>query len=76
MRSFPFAILVVAVLAGCNQGNPAPQTENRDSLEQLGLLKAVYQWHDKNQNRIDFLVIVKNSFQTGLNYDSFNLILL
>lgn len=39
----------------------------------MNLLKTVYRWHDKNQgNLTDFDVIVKDSFQTGLNYDSFN----
>ncbi len=39
----------------------------------LSLLKAVYQWHAKKQDSlIDFDVIVKDSFQTGLNYETFN----
>jgi hypothetical protein len=85
MKLFPFIILVVAIMAGCHQRNSttgrapardtAGQTENHDSLKQLSLLKAVYQWHDKNQSRADFQVVVKDSFQTGLNYDSFRIAL-
>jgi hypothetical protein len=50
-------------------------TNNRtsDSTEIINLLKQVYKWHDNNQNKlIDFDVIVKDSFQTALNYLSFN----
>ncbi len=44
-----------------------------DSTEIINLLKKVYEWHNKNQSKlIDFDVIVKDSFQTGINYDSFN----
>lgn len=43
-----------------------------DSLQMVGLLKDVYQWHAKDTGHgIDFDVVVKDSFQTGLNYDSF-----
>jgi hypothetical protein len=73
MKSFAFVILIVATVAGCNQrdsnsnqrSNPAggpdtiAQTKDHDSLEIVSLLKDVYRWHNKNQNRVDFLVIVR-----------------
>jgi hypothetical protein len=77
MKTFPLILVVMTIMAGCHQRNPVidstNQPENRDSVEQILLLKAVYQWHDKTQNPVDFQVIVKDSFQTGLNYDSFNI---
>ncbi len=39
-----------------------------DSVEISGLLQKVYQWHDKNKDRItDYDVIVKDSFQVGID---------
>jgi hypothetical protein len=84
---FTKLVALVALMVGCNQRNstfsrqsslPPSQktvypTGNNDSVGLLNLLKDVYRWHAKNQgNPIDFDVIVKDSFQTGLNYDSFN----
>ncbi len=46
---------------------------NNDSVELMHLLKGIYQWHAKDQGSlIDFALIVKDSFQTGINYDAFN----
>ncbi len=43
-----------------------------DSIEIVQLLRDVYKWHGLNESRyIDFEVIVKDSFQTGLNLQSF-----
>lgn len=86
MKLFPLITLLVALTVGCTQRNSSHQsglppsqktiypTGNNDSVELLNLLKDVYRWHTKNQsNLIDFDVIVKDSFQTGLNYDTFNI---
>jgi len=44
----------------------------KDSLELAKLLQNIYKWHYKNQRKIiDFDVVTKDSFQTGLNYESF-----
>lgn len=73
--------LIAYLFAGCGQSPPAHEpisdpaaarTAAGDSIEQLTLLKNVYRWHDKHQQPADFEVIVQDSFQTGLNYDSFN----
>jgi hypothetical protein len=49
------------------------QSPNNDSTEIVKLLKEVYKWHDQDRsNLIDFDIIVKDSFQTGLNFKSFN----
>lgn len=55
-------------LAGKNTNS-----EKSDSLEIVSLLKDVYKWHDQNQKELpDFDVVSKDSFQVGLNYNSFN----
>ena len=77
---------LLAFLPACHQNNPASngqsnrivkdatiQRANNDSAELISLLKEVFKWHDKNQSSLpDFNVIVKDSFQTGLNVESFN----
>jgi hypothetical protein len=87
MKSFPFALLVIAIFVSCNQGNTTHSQQpgtasgreatfrsaHNDSIEILSLLKSVCKWHNKNQSTLpDFDVIIKDSFQTGLNYESFN----
>lgn len=48
-------------------------SDKNDSLELVKLLQNVYKWHDQNQRElIDYDVITKDSFQIGLNYESFN----
>jgi hypothetical protein len=86
-QQFPFIIFWVVFLSGCNRSTsiqirqsnlpPAQKTVDpsayNDSVELLNLLKSVYKWHAKNQAKYsDFDVIVKDSFQTGINYESFN----
>jgi len=74
MKPIPLALLFVAAVAGCTSGNSrsGEVTSSNDSAQVVGLLKNVYQWHAKDTGHgIDFDVIVKDSFQTGLNYDSF-----
>jgi hypothetical protein len=86
MKTISFGFLLVAAIAGCTGGNShsgrvldtsqgaaASGASNSDSAAVVSLLKSVYRWHAKDSgNGIDFEVIVKDSFQTGLNYDSFN----
>ena len=44
-----------------------------DSIAVLDLLKKVYRWHAANQTKLpDFPVLVKDSFQTGLDYVAFD----
>lgn len=74
MKGLPIALLFVIV--GCAGGNspahPASAPSSNDSAEVVGLLKNIYRWHAQDTGHgIDFDVIVKDSFQTGLNYDSF-----
>lgn len=71
MKSF-FVCLFIAILGdSCNPGNPTHGPQPGDSVDVLNLLKETYRWHDKNMNSLtDFSVIVKDSFQVGLNYDS------
>jgi len=71
-------VLLLFVIAGCTNGkspdHPAPASAptSNDSAQVVDLLKNVYRWHAKDTSHgIDFDVIVKDSFQTGLNYDSF-----
>jgi hypothetical protein len=86
-KSLPIITILAALAGSCNQTNsnhnlqssaPTAQkiiapTANNDSAEILNLLKSVYRWHAKNQsNLVDFDVIVKDSFQVGLNYTTFN----
>lgn len=87
MRQFPFIILLIALMVSCTQNESSHSqqsslqtdrktnypTKNNDSVELLNLLKNVYRWHAQKQDSlIDFDVIVKDSFQTGLNYEAFN----
>jgi hypothetical protein len=86
-RQFPFIIFSVAILFSCKQSvstqnrqsnlpldqKAVDPSANNDSVEILSLLKNVYRWHAKNQsNLLDFDVTVKDSFQTGINYETFN----
>lgn len=81
MRPYPFFILAAMLLVSCDRPNsshdrqpsvPPGQSTANDSVQVLKLLKDVYRWHDKHQYPVDFTVTVQDSFQTGLNYDSFN----
>ena len=68
-----FIIFIAAAVASCNPGNSNHQPQPGDSAQVITLLKEMYRWHDKNQdNGSDFSIIVKDSFQVGLNYDSLN----
>ena len=61
----------VCLVSGCDQPGQARRDTKADSSEIVNLLRTVYQWHDKNQENLnDFDVIVKDSFQVGVNYDS------
>jgi hypothetical protein len=86
-QQFPFVFFWVVLLFSCNQSTSTQNRQsnlplaqkavdpsaNNDSVEILSLLKSVYKWHAKNQsNHLDFDVIVKDSFQTGINYETFN----
>jgi hypothetical protein len=46
-------------------------SSTNDSLEVIHLLQNVYKWHELNKSSvIDYEVLVKDSFQTGLNLQS------
>lgn len=79
MKSYVILLLFV-VFAGCTGGKSRTGAADspgvaaasvNDSADQIALLKKVYQWHATDRG-IDFDLIVKDSFQTGLNFDSFN----
>jgi len=73
MKSFLLVLTVGIFISSCNQAGPAHRPKPGDSAEIIKLLKAVYRWHDKNQASVtDFSIIVKDSFQVGVNYDSLN----
>jgi hypothetical protein len=59
-------------ISACHGPVPANREAKEDSAEIVKLLKDVYSWHDKNPDsiRYDFCIIVKDSFQVGVNYDS------
>lgn len=69
-----YSLVLISVLCAGQTTKKLPTNELRkDSTEIVNLLKQVYEWHDKNQSKLtDFDVIVKDSFQTAINYDSFN----
>lgn len=69
-----YLLLLISFLSNGQTTKPL-SINNRtyDSTQIVNLLKQVYAWHDKNQSNLpDFDVIVKDSFQTAINYDSFN----
>jgi len=71
MKSFFLFLFVAALTVSCNHGNSVHNPQPGDSAEVITLMKDVYRWHDKNQGSLtDFLVIVKDSFQVGLDYDT------
>jgi hypothetical protein len=73
MKPFLFLLFVSALGVGCKQGNSTYGPQPGDSVEVINLLRDVYRWHDKYQDSLtDFSIIVKDSFQVGLNYDSLN----
>jgi hypothetical protein len=73
MKSFIFLLFVSALGVSCKQGNATYTPQPSDSVEVINLLREVYRWHDKYQDSLtDFSIIVKDSFQVGLNYDSLN----
>ena len=73
MKSLLLLALVGLAAAGCNSKPANPDSQPGDSARVITLLKDVYRWHEKNQdNGSDFSIIVKDSFQVGLNYDSLN----
>src|ERR1700743_1307903 len=71
MKTFFICLFIVIVGSSCNHGNPTKGPQPGDSVDVLNLLKDTYRWHDKNLNSLtDFSVIVKDSVQVGLNYDT------
>jgi len=87
MKSVFLMLSALIFLTGCQQNKstsnkPSDLTLNSDSSRQssendsaalVSLLKNVFKWHDKNQSKLsDFDIVVKDSFQTGLNFESFN----
>lgn len=73
MRSLLLLLFVGIVVVSCNTGNSTNRLQSGDSVEVINLLKDIYCWHDKYQYSLtDFPIIIKDSFQVGLNYDSLN----
>jgi hypothetical protein len=71
MKSLFLGLSVATLVVSCNPGNSNHSPQPGDSVEVISLLKDVYRWHDKNQGSLtDFFVIVKDSFQVGLDYDT------
>ena len=81
MKAFSMALLTVALLVNCKQKTSSHKrpidsmnnSRTTDSVTIVNLLKDVYQWHNQHGIKFpDFDVNANDSFQTGLNYDSFN----
>jgi hypothetical protein len=76
MKPLLLSFLIAATAVGCNSkpanrdaANPSSQAD--DSTLVVSLLKNMYRWHDGNQASVsDFSIIVKDTAQVGLNYDS------
>ena len=68
MKPLLLLLLIAVTGVGCDS-KPAPQTD--DSTQVVSLLRNMYRWHDSQQaNTTDFSIIVKDTAQVGLNYDS------
>jgi hypothetical protein len=73
MKSFLLLLYVGLFVTSCKQPDSAHRPKQGDSAEIVKLLKDVYRWHDKTQDSLtDFSIIVKDSFQVGVDYDSLN----
>lgn len=71
MKPFLILLSVGIFIASCNQAGSVRSSRPGDSAEVVKLLKEIYRWHDKDQaNSIDFSIIVQDSLQVGVNYDS------
>jgi len=73
MKIVLLLISIGLFISACHQ--PASEQSHRqrqgDSTEIVKLLRTVYKWHDKNQGNLeDFPIIVKDSFQVGIRFDS------
>lgn len=69
---FKLSILIAGGLLSCFGCTGSSQkervnNEGNDSLKIVRLLKDVYQWHNDHQNLPDYEIIVKDSFQTGID---------
>src|ERR1035437_7866443 len=66
--------LLITLLFSCTNSTGDKKPSNnfeQDSLKIIKLIKSVYQWHNSRIDQIDYTVIVKDSFQVGI--DSNNL---
>ena len=76
MKSWLLASIIAATAVGCNpkpanHDTPNPNPLPDDSTQVVSLLKNMYRWHDNNQVAVsDFFIIVKDTAQVGVNYDS------
>lgn len=71
MKSFFLLLSVSIFVTSCSQPGSVHRSKLGDSAEIVKLLKGVYRWHDKTRDSLtDFSIIVKDSFQVGVNYDS------
>jgi hypothetical protein len=79
MKSLLLSLLIAAAAATTLSCNSKPANHDTaglnsradDSTQVVSLLKDMYRWHDGNQaGGADFSIIVKDTAQVGLNYDS------
>ncbi len=79
MRTLKYILPIISILlASCSQNRTNAKIDSndsnwqKDSLEVINSLKHVYKWHDSAKSTLmDFSVLVVDSFQTGLDFPSF-----
>src|SRR5579872_6004059 len=67
LRVSCLAICIPFLLFSCNSVHNNSKDAN-DSMQICGLLQKAYKWHDANWQKIpDFVILVKDSFQVGVD---------
>ncbi len=63
-----YVLIALLILAGCDNGKSRNKAaENTDNTEIAALLQHVYKWHHDNIEKVDFDIIVEDSFQVGVD---------